>query len=151
MSLNQPRGVAIAPDDASDSTAATITNQATAQATAFCPRFHHAVEMIGRRWTGAILRSMLGGSARFGNIAASVPGMSDRVLSERLRELEAEGILTRTVYPDIPVRVEYHLTDKGQSLLPVLEAVSTWAEQWVDGPTAAAACDAHAKANPDTP
>jgi DNA-binding HxlR family transcriptional regulator len=146
MSLNQAQGAVIAPDDDTiDTSVATTTNQATA----FCPRFHHAVEMIGKRWTGAILRSMFGGRARFGEIAASVPGLSDRVLSERLRELEAEGIVTRTVYPDIPVRVEYHLTDKGQSLLPVLEAVSTWAEQWVDGPTAAAACDAHERAHPE--
>ena len=119
--------------------------------TAFCPRFHHAVEMIGRRWSGAILRAMLGGAARYSDIAASIPGMSDRLLSERLRELEAEQIVTRTVIPEMPVRVEYHLTDKGQSLLPVLESISAWAEHWIDGPTAVAACDAHERANPNTP
>lgn len=121
---------------------ATETHEATHQISAFCPRFHHAVELIGRRWTGAILRVMLSGAMRFTDIAAAIPGLSDRLLSERLRELEAEGVVTRTVIPSTPVRVEYHLTDKGQSLLPVMEAVSTWAEQWVDGPTAQAACNA---------
>jgi len=116
--------------------------------TAFCPRFHHAVEMIGRRWTGAILRAMLGGATRYSEIAASIPGMSNKLLSERLRELESEEIVTRTVIPAMPVRVDYHLTDKGQSLLPILEAVAVWAEHWVDGPSAAAICDAHERALP---
>jgi DNA-binding HxlR family transcriptional regulator len=135
---------------ASNARTADSTNSTgpTHLATAFCPRFHHAVEMIGRRWTGAILRAMLGGAARFSHIAAAVPGLSDRLLSERLRELEAEGIVTRTVVPLMPVQVEYHLTDKGHSLLPVLESIASWAEAWVDGPTAEAACDAHEKANP---
>jgi DNA-binding HxlR family transcriptional regulator len=109
-------------------------------ASAFCPRFHHAVELIGKRWTGAILRALLAGQTRYTDIAASIPGLSDRLLSERLRELEAEGITTRTVIPDMPVRVEYHLTDKGQHLLPVIEAVSAWAETWVDPDLAEAAC-----------
>lgn len=100
--------------------------------TAFCPRFHHAVELIGRRWTGAILRALLSGATRYTDVTAAIPGLSDRLLSERLRELEAEGIVVRTVIPEMPVRIEYHLTDKGQSLLPVLEAVSTWAEEWID-------------------
>ena len=109
--------------------------------TAFCPRFHYAVELIGRRWTGAILRSLLSGADRFSNISSSVPGLSDRLLSERLRELEAEGIVVRTVIPAMPVKVEYTLTEKGQSLLPVIEEVSAWAEQWVDGSTAAKSCE----------
>jgi DNA-binding HxlR family transcriptional regulator len=100
--------------------------------------------LIGRRWTGAILRALLSGATRFSDLAASVPGLSDRLLAERLRELEAEGIVTRTVIPVMPVRVEYHLTDKGLALDAVIASVSTWAEQWVDGTTAQAACDAHA-------
>lgn len=106
---------------------------------AFCPRYHQAVELIGRRWTGAILRAMLTGAYRFSEITAVVPGMSDRLLSERLKELETEQIVTRSVIPDTPVRVEYHLTAKGAALLPVVEAVATWAEQWLPQPEAATA------------
>lgn len=98
---------------------------------AFCPRYHHAVELIGRRWSGAILRAMLTGAQRFSEIAAVVPGLSDRLLSERLKELESEGIAERVVIPDTPVRVEYRLTEKGHALLPVVEALAEWAESWL--------------------
>ena len=97
----------------------------------FCPLFHGAVELIGRRWTGAIVRALLAGSTRFTDIASTVPGLSDRLLSERLRELEQEGLVVRTVYPDVPVRVEYTLTEKGRALRPALEALSTWADEWM--------------------
>jgi DNA-binding HxlR family transcriptional regulator len=97
---------------------------------AFCPYYHHAVELIGRRWTGAILRALLAGVDRFSGVAAIVPGLSDRMLSERLRELEVEGIVERIVHADKPVRVEYLLTRKGQALGVVVEAVSGWAEAW---------------------
>jgi DNA-binding HxlR family transcriptional regulator len=106
-----------------------------------CPRFHHAVELIGRRWTGAILQTMLAGATRYSDIAHSIPGLSDRLLSERLRELEAEGIVKRTVIPEMPVRIEYHLTEKGESLEGVLASVSTWAETWIDDQIAEAACE----------
>ena len=98
---------------------------------AFCPTYHHAIELIGRRWTGAILRAMLSGEARFSDIASVVPGLSDRLLSERLKELEAEGIVRRTVVASTPVRVDYALTEKGQALSEVIAAVSTWAEEWL--------------------
>jgi DNA-binding HxlR family transcriptional regulator len=96
----------------------------------FCPAYTHAVEVIGRRWTGAILRSMLSGSTRFSEILAAVPDLSDRLLSQRLKELENEGILARTVTPSTPVRVEYVLTDKGRALGDVVHAVAHWAETW---------------------
>jgi DNA-binding HxlR family transcriptional regulator len=99
-----------------------------------CPAFHGAIELIGRRWTGAILRVLLDGAERFSDIAASVPGLTDRMLSERLKELEAEGILTRTVIPETPVRVEYHLTEKGRALGCILDAVASWAHAWQAGP-----------------
>jgi DNA-binding HxlR family transcriptional regulator len=108
---------------------------------AFCPRFHYAVELIGRRWTGAILRALLSGATRYSDISNTVPGLSDRLLSERLRELEAEGIVQRTVIPEMPVRIEYHLTEKGESLEAVLAAVSAWAEEWVDDRTAEVRCE----------
>lgn len=97
----------------------------------FCPLFHHAIEVIGRRWTGVVLRTMLRGATRFGDIAAGVPNLSDKMLAERLKELEAEGMVTRTVVPETPVRVEYQLTEKGRSLEGVLEALDTWADRWV--------------------
>jgi DNA-binding HxlR family transcriptional regulator len=105
---------------------------AAEQRWAFCPRYHHAVELIGRRWTGAILRALLSGATHFSDLARAVPGLSDRLLSERLKELEAEGIITRTVYPETPVRIEYQLTAKGHELDAVVNALSLWAEEWVE-------------------
>ncbi len=98
----------------------------------FCPTYHRAVELIGRRWTGAILRALLTDVNRFNTLAAAVPGLSDRMLAERLKELEAEGLVIRTVIPETPVRVEYTLTDKGRSLESVVRAVADWAESWAD-------------------
>jgi DNA-binding HxlR family transcriptional regulator len=96
----------------------------------FCPQYHQAVELIGRRWTGAILRAMLGGVTRFSELSSAVPGLSDRMLAERLKELESEDIVLRTVVPETPVRVEYSLTAKGRDLEAVIRAVSGWAERW---------------------
>jgi DNA-binding HxlR family transcriptional regulator len=98
---------------------------------AVCPIYHRAVELIGRRWTGAILRALLDGETRFSDLAEAVPGLSDRLLSERLKELEAEGIVVRTVFPEIPVRIEYTLTEKGRALGDVIDAIGAWAHQWL--------------------
>jgi DNA-binding HxlR family transcriptional regulator len=106
---------------------------------ALCSAYHRAVELIGRRWTGAIVFVLLGGAERFSDIAAAVPGLTDRMLSERLKELEAEGIVIRTVIPETPVRIEYHLTEKGRALRNAIDAVAAWAHDWLaDGgePTA---------------
>jgi DNA-binding HxlR family transcriptional regulator len=97
----------------------------------FCPLYHRAIEIIGRRWTGAIVRALLAGNTRFSQICATVPGLSDRLLSERLKELEAEGIVERQVLAHTPVRIEYHLTDKGEALASVVQAASAWAEEWL--------------------
>src|SRR5260370_42653154 len=80
---------------------------------AFCPRFHHAVELIGRRWTGAIVRVMLQGPHRFSELAAAVPGISERLLSQRLRELEAEGLVVRRGLPRPPPRAGHELPPGG--------------------------------------
>ena len=96
----------------------------------FCPHFHHAVEVIGRRWTGAIVRVLLTGASRFSEITAAVPGLSDRLCSERLKEREAEGLVERRVAPDTPVRVEYRLTEKGAALADAVLALSSWATAW---------------------
>ena len=93
--------------------------------------FHHAIELIGKRWTGAIIRALRCDLVRYNEIAAAVPGLSDRLLSERLKELEGEGVVERTVIPETPVRIEYRLTDSGRDLIPALDAMSEWAEKWV--------------------
>jgi DNA-binding HxlR family transcriptional regulator len=102
-----------------------------AHASEICAAAQRAVELIGRRWTGAILYGLRGGARRFGDIATVVPGLTDRMLSERLKELEAEGIVTRTVIPTMPVRVEYQLTERGRALWPVLDAIVAWAHEWL--------------------
>ncbi len=98
---------------------------------AFCPRFQYAIELVGRRWIGAILRVLVNGPARFNEIMNAVPNLSDRLLTERLRELEREGLVTRTVSPDRPVKVTYALTDCGRSLSAIICTIGMWAEQWV--------------------
>ena len=102
-----------------------------------CPRYEHAIQLLGKRWTGLILDSLMQGPRRFCELTATVEGLSDRVLSDRLRELEHEGVIERVVYPQIPVRVEYRLTDKGHDLKPVVEAIHHWAEQWIPLPASA--------------
>src|SRR6202140_2204641 len=97
----------------------------------FCPRFHRAVELIGRRWTGAIVRVLMGAPQRFNELLNTVPGLSDRLLSERLRELEGEGLVRREVDPGPPVCVTYHLTQSGSSLEPVIASLGSWAERWM--------------------
>lgn len=97
----------------------------------FCPYFHHAIELVGRRWSGAILRSLLQGNQRFTDIRTSIPGLSDRLLSERLKELESEGLVTRQVYAETPVRIEYELTDKGRDLEGAIGALTDWADRWL--------------------
>lgn len=99
-----------------------------------CPRYEHAIQMLGKRWTGLILDTLLQGPQRFCELTASVEGLSDRVLSDRLRELEMEGIVERVVYPQIPVRVEYRLTARGEALQPVVAAIHSWAENWITLP-----------------
>ena len=96
-----------------------------------CPRYEHAIQLLGKRWTGLLLDALMEGPRRFCELTATVEGLSDRVLSDRLRELEVEGVVERIVYPQIPVRVEYKLTEKGLGLKPVVEAIHEWAEKWV--------------------
>jgi DNA-binding HxlR family transcriptional regulator len=102
----------------------------------FCPLYHRAMEIIGRRWTGAIVRALLAGQVRFGEVRSTIPGISDRLLSQRLKELEADGVVHRDVRDTTPVRIEYHLTPKGEALASVVEAASAWAEEWLVSPAA---------------
>jgi DNA-binding HxlR family transcriptional regulator len=97
-----------------------------------CSRFHRASELIGRKWTGAIIFVMLKSRCRFATLRAAIPDITDRMLSERLHELEQEGIVERTVVPDTPIRVEYSLTKKGRALAPAIEAIGDWAHKWIE-------------------
>jgi DNA-binding HxlR family transcriptional regulator len=97
---------------------------------ALCARFHAAVELVGRRWTGAVIQLLLDGRMRYAELRGAIPDISDRMLSERLRELESEGIVARLVIPETPVRVEYELTEKGRALERALAEIGKWAERW---------------------
>jgi DNA-binding HxlR family transcriptional regulator len=99
-----------------------------------CAKFHGAVELIGRRWSGALIQVLLGGRRRFGDLRAAIPDITDRMLSERLKELEEAGIVIRLVVPETPVRVEYELTEKGRALEEALAAIGRWAERWQHDP-----------------
>jgi DNA-binding HxlR family transcriptional regulator len=101
---------------------------------ALCPRFHRAVELIGRRWTGAIIRVLLAGPLRFNELLAAIPGISDRLLTERLRELEHEELIVRRVEAESPVKVIYELTCAGAELQEPLDALGHWAERWLGLP-----------------
>jgi DNA-binding HxlR family transcriptional regulator len=100
-----------------------------------CPHLHEAVELVGRRWTGAILEVLRQSPRplRFSEIATAVPDLSDRLCSERMKELERRGIVERRVHPGPPVSVTYALTDMGDALGPALVELKTWAQAWLAG------------------
>ena len=108
------------------------TEMTTSSIAQMCPRYEHAIQLLGKRWTGLIIDALMGGPRRFCELTAIVEGLSDRVLSDRLRELELEDVIERVVYPQIPVRVEYRLTEKGRDLKPVVDAIHTWAQRWIE-------------------
>src|SRR5690242_17479276 len=110
-----------------------------------CSRFHRASELIGRRWSGAIIFVLLESRCRFATLREAIPDITDRMLAERLRELEQEGIVTRTVVPETPVRVEYDLTKKGRALAAPIQAIADWAHKWIE-PPADEAPEPHARA-----
>ena len=103
------------------------------------PALRTGLPIFGKRWTGLILDTLMDGPRRFCELTSTVEGLSDRVLSDRLRELEVEGIVERIVYPQIPVRVEYRLTEKGRDLKSVVQSIHTWAEKWISLPETATA------------
>src|ERR1700736_3368837 len=102
-----------------------------ARGTCCCPLYHEAVELVGRRWTGAILRVLMDGPMRFSEIAQAVPELSDRLLSERMKQLEGRGIVFRRVLPGPPIRVEYSLSRMGRELQPALSELERWANRWL--------------------
>lgn len=111
-----------------------------------CPRFEMGVDLLGKKWTGLILRTLMGGGPmRFGEIRCHIPELSDRLLSERLNELEHAGVVVRHVHTTRPVTVEYQLSAKGEALRPVVDAIQSWSDVWCDAePTPADAAKPNA-------
>lgn len=101
--------------------------------TVICPRFENAISLLSQRWTGLIIYQLLAGPQRFSQLTEII-GISGRLLSERLKNLEAQGLITRSVYPETPVRIEYELTEKGRSLKPVMDEIQNWSQEWVELP-----------------
>ncbi|SFB41986.1 winged helix-turn-helix transcriptional regulator [Clostridium frigidicarnis] len=95
-----------------------------------CPKFENAFELLGKRWTGLIIRTLMGGQKRFSDISETIPNISARMLTERFKELEKEEIIIRKVYPETPVRIEYELSEKGRELQDVMDEIQKWAEKW---------------------
>jgi DNA-binding HxlR family transcriptional regulator len=95
-----------------------------------CPAFHEAVELVGKRWTGAILWALIERPHYFAELKAGIPGVSDKLLSQRLRELEEEGLVDRAVHPGTPARVSYSLTDKGRDIEAAVVELREWARRW---------------------
>ena len=114
----------------------------TAPGIEYSAPFQRAIELIGKRWTGAVIRALLPKPARFNQLLTGIPGISDRVLTERLRELEIEGIVERLVDPGPPVRVSYRLTARGRALEPVIGAVDEWVTGWLAASASSSAASA---------
>src|SRR3981081_1054669 len=96
-----------------------------------CLRYQAAVELIGARWSGAILQALFAGHHRYAELRAVIPGISDTMLAHRLRGLEVAGVIDRQVVPGPPVRTTYTLTEKGRDLAPVIEALLEWSHKWI--------------------
>jgi len=109
----------------------TPMKDAARHAPELCTRFHYASELIGRRWNGAIIYMLLKQTCRFAALRDGIPGITDRMLSERLQELEQEGLVERVVVPETPVRVEYSLTRKGKGLAEAVDSLAAWAEKHI--------------------
>lgn len=107
----------------------TLTYQTVVQSDERCV-VERTAAVIGGKWTTLILRDLLRGTRRFGELRASLGSVSPKTLTDRLRELERDGIITRTVYPEVPPRVEYKLTDKGEALRPVIDTMAAWGAAW---------------------
>lgn len=95
-----------------------------------CPRFQKGMDLISKRWTGLIINQLLAGPQRFCAVQSALP-ISGRLLSERFKELEIEGIIDRQVYPEIPVLIEYSLTEKGRALEPIIREIQAWSQDWI--------------------
>lgn len=98
---------------------------------AICPKFEKAVSLLSQRWTALVIYQLLLGTQRFSELQASI-GISGKVLSERLKDLEQQNIVKREVIPTTPVVIEYSLTEKGHSMEPILKTIENWSQTWVN-------------------
>jgi DNA-binding HxlR family transcriptional regulator len=96
-----------------------------------CP-VEYTLDVMGGKWTGLILHHLFTGTKRFGELRALLSGISPKTLTERLRILEQQGIIARKVYPEVPPRVEYSLTDHGRTLDAIIEAMREWGTRWAN-------------------
>ena len=96
-----------------------------------CPKFETAFELLGKKWTGLIIMVLMSGPSRFCEIRDLIPELSDRMLTERFKELEKLGVLKRSVYPETPVRIEYELTQKGLDLKSTFDEIQRWSDKWI--------------------
>lgn len=96
-----------------------------------CPKFEHTFGILGKKWTGLVIDVLLTGPHRFKDLSAAIPEVSERVLVERIRELEKEGIVTRPEGEEDNPRAGYCLTNKGKDLKKVMNSVQDWSDQWV--------------------
>ncbi|MFD2444408.1 winged helix-turn-helix transcriptional regulator [Bacillus sp. CGMCC 1.16607] len=101
------------------------------RSSSLCPRFEKAMKIMSQRWTGLVIYQLLAGPQRFCSIESSIP-ISGRLLSERLKDLEQEGIVKRDVFPETPVRIEYSLTEKGMALEPLIRELEKWSQSWIE-------------------
>ncbi len=99
-----------------------------------CPRVERAFELLGRKWAGLIIHVLSEGPLYFCEIERAIPSVSARMLTERVKELETVGIVSRTVHTDTPVRVSYRLAEKGRALIPVMKGIERWARTWAEVP-----------------
>lgn len=95
-----------------------------------CPRFESAFKILGKRWNGLIIRMLAQQPLRFGELDQAIPDLSARMLAARLKELEKEGLILRSVFPEVPVRIEYSLSEQGSELEEALDSVQIWADKW---------------------
>ncbi|MFH5187273.1 winged helix-turn-helix transcriptional regulator [Paenibacillus sp. TAB 01] len=101
-------------------------------ASTLCPRFEKGMQILSKRWSGLIIHQLLAGPQRFCHMEAALPSISGRLLSERLKDLELEGIVKRDVFPETPVRIEYSLTEKGRAIEPVIRSIEAWSQAYVE-------------------
>lgn len=99
-----------------------------------CPKFEKAISLLSQRWTALIIYQLLSGPQRFNEIQSAI-GISGKVLSERLKELEKKDIVKREVIPETPVIIKYSLTEKGRSMESILKSIENWSQQWVETET----------------
>ena len=97
-----------------------------------CPKFETAFDLLGKKWTGLIIMVLMKGPSRFCEIRDVIPELSDRMLTERFKELEKLGVLKRSVYPETPVRIEYELTEKGFDLKSTFDEIQKWSDKWIE-------------------